>query len=238
MDVQEQEKLTGRKPLIWRFIAAAFGLFVFTAGIYVTLQANIGLSPWDVLAQGISKQTKLSFGEAALGVSASILLIDFILKEKFGPGTILDILITGKGADLFINWNPLPKQTETLSSIFCMLIGLTFMAIGQRIYIPQALGCGPRDLLMIGLGKRIRKVPIGLVQTVILGAVILSGWLLGGSVGIGTVVSFFAMGPIMQLVFTVGRFDPRAVLHDSMRILLPQNKHKLKRVARRRLTPD
>ena len=210
-----------RQPALWvRLLLAAAGHVVFTAGIYVTLRSNIGISPWDVLSMGISKQTRLSFGEAALIVSSVILVLDLLAGARIGPGTILDVVITGKGIDLFLAWDPLPLQTTIVTGILCMLAGLFLMALGQRIYMQQALGCGPRDLLLIALGKRIRRVPIGLVQTVILGTVIASGWMLGGDVGIGTLVSFFGMGSIMQVVFFAsGRFDPRAVVHDSFRTL-------------------
>lgn len=214
---------TPSRPLVPRLIWAAFGLLVFTAGIYVTLRANIGVSPWDVLAMGIAKQTALSFGEAALVISSLILLLDLWLKERIGLGTILDVLITGKGVDFFLAWDPLPMQTNRYAGIGFMLIGLFLMAIGQRIYMPQALGLGPRDLLMVALGKRVRKVPIGLVQTAILGVVTLSGFLLGGEVGIGTLVSFVMAGQIMQLVFLVGRFDPRQIVHETLFSRLPRS---------------
>lgn len=212
------------KPLFQRLLFASFGLIIFTAGIYVTLRANIGVSPWDVLAMGISRQTALSFGEAALMVSSAVLLLDLVLKERIGPGTILDVLITGKGVDAFLAWDPLPMQTNIGAGILCILIGLLLMAVGQRVYMPQALGMGPRDLLMVALGKRIRKIPIGVVQTFILGAVILTGWLLGGDVGIGTLVSFFAMGSIMQAVFAFGTFEPRNVIHDTFGSLLARKR--------------
>lgn len=218
MKYEDDRSTSSLSALVRRLIVAAFGLFIFTFGIYVTLRANIGVGPWDVLSMGIEKQTVFSFGESALIVSATILILDLLLKEKIGPGTVLDVIITGKGVDLFLAWDPLPLQTTIYGGVAFILLGLTLMAIGQRIYMPQALGMGPRDLLMVALGKRVRNIPIGLVLTVILGLVILSGWLLGGSVGLGTLVSLIAAGPIMQMIFAIKRFDPRNVSHDTFAV--------------------
>ena len=90
------------------------------------------------------------------------------------------------------------------------------MAIGQYYYMSAAQCCGPRDALLVGLGKRLASLPIGAVQAILLGVVLLVGWLLGGPVGIGTIVTTFGAGVVMQMVFSIIKFEPREVDHQSV----------------------
>ncbi len=104
-----------------------------------------------------------------------------------------------------------------------MLTGFVFMALGMFIYMKAAQGCGPRDSLLIGIGKRLPRVPIGVVEILLWAAVLLAGWLLGGPVGIGTLISTLGAGAVMQLVYSLLRFEPREIRHrdlaETMRIL-------------------
>ncbi|MBQ2062874.1 MAG: hypothetical protein II458_09435 [Oscillospiraceae bacterium] len=198
-------------------LIAAVSLFVNGFGLYLTIQANIGVAPWDVLNMGISKTLGILYGNASIAVSITILMIDILMKEPIGIAMFIDAIVVGKAVDFF-NWlNPIPPCTSLLTAIPLMVVGLFVLAYTQYAYMVASLGCGPRDTLMVGLAKRVKKVPIGAVSIVILSTATLIGWLLGGPVGIGTIICAFGAGPIMQLAFRTVRFDATVIKHQRLR---------------------
>ena len=199
----------------WGKIVA--GLFVFAFGVHLTIFANIGLAPWDCLGMGISYHTPLNYGLSMTLMSAAILGIDLLMKERIGFGTIIDALLTGNFVQLFNSVNPFPLNSSLWAGILIMLAGFVFMALGMAVYMKSEQGCGPRDSLLVGLGKRMPKLPIGLVEILLWAAVLLAGWLLGGPVGIGTVISTFGAGIVMQVVYNLIRFEPRKLKHRDVR---------------------
>ena len=198
----------------WGQIAS--GLVVFAFGVHLTIYANIGLAPWDCFGMGISYHTFLSYGLSMTVMSLAILLIDLLLRERIGYGTIIDALLTGNLVQLYNNINPLPENHNLWIGIAAMLTGYVFMALGMWIYMRAAQVCGPRDSLLVGLGKRMPKVPIGVVEIILWAVVLLIGWLLGGPVGIGTLLSTFGAGAIMQLVYSLLHFEPREIRHRDV----------------------
>lgn len=198
----------------WLQIAA--GLLVFAFGVHLTIYANIGLAPWDCLGMGIAAHTPLNYGLSMTMIALTVLCIDLMLKERIGFGTIIDALLTGNFVQMFNDLNRLPKNQSLPLGILLMLTGFVFMALGMRIYMAAGQGCGPRDALLVGLGKRLRKLPIGLVEILLWAVVLLAGWLLGGPVGIGTIISTLGAGLVMQAVYTAIRFEPRNVVHHSV----------------------
>ena len=193
-----------------------FGLAVFALGVHFTIRADLGLAPWDCLGMGIAKHTPLNYGLSMTAMSVVILAIDLLMKEKIGFGTIIDALLTGNFVQLFNDIDPFPQTKTIPAGIGIIIAGLALMAVGQYFYMSSAQGCGPRDALLVGLGKRLRKLPIGAVQIMLWAVVLLSGWLLGGPVGIGTIVSTFGCGIVMQIVFTIIKFEPRSIDHQSV----------------------
>ena len=148
-----------------------------------------------------------------------ILGIDLLLKERIGFGTVIDALLTGNFVQLYNDLNPLPLNTNLWLGILIMLAGFAFMALGMMIYMKGEQCCGPRDSLLVGLGKRLPRWPIGLVEILLWAVVLLAGWLLGGPVGIGTLISTFGAGLVMQLVYSALHFEPRSIRHrDIMEI--------------------
>ena len=134
----------------------------------------------------------------------------------------IDAVVVGKTVDFF-NWLGLVQPCSSLlTGVPMMLLGLVILAYTQYFYMSAALGCGPRDTLLVGLAKRVRRIPIGAVSVALLSAATLVGWLLGGPVGVGTLIFAFCMGPIMQLAFHTVRFDATAIRHqhllDSLRV--------------------
>ena len=213
--------------ILLNMLLAAGSLFVNGFGIYLTIQANLGAAPWDVLNLGISKTAGILYGTASVAVSLTILGIDVLLKEPLGIAMFSDAVVVGKSEDVF-NWlHPVPKCGSLLTGIPVMFLGLVVLAYTQYTYMLAALGCGPRDTLLVGLAKRMRRIPIGAVSIGLLSSATLIGWLLGGPVGIGTLICAFAAGPIMQLAFQSVRFDATAVKHqrlrDSLRVFLSGN---------------
>ncbi len=207
---------TTRKSIIINSLGAAVGLFIFAFGVYLSIQANIGANPWDVLGLGLSRTFGVKFGTATVGLSFAVLAADLLLREHIGIGTVLDALLVGKAVDLF-NWlGIVPAQESMLTGIPIMLAGLAVEGFAQVLYMRASLGCGPRDTLLVGLGRRMPKLPLGLISVCILAVVTLAGWLFGGPVGVGTMISAGLCGPIMQLVFRVMRFDATAVKHQGI----------------------
>ena len=138
------------------------------------------------------------------------------MKERIGFGTIIDALLTGNFVQMFNDLNPLEENRNTWLGIIIMVGGFVFMALGMWIYMKGEQCCGPRDSLLVGLGKRLPKVPIGLVEVMLWAVVLLAGWLLGGPVGIGTVISTFGAGLVMQVVYNLVKFEPRNVRHKDV----------------------
>ncbi len=203
-----------RTLLQWLQIAA--GLLVFAFGVHLTIFSNIGLAPWDCLGMGVARHTPLNYGLSMTTIAVVVLCVDLLLKERIGFGTIIDALLTGNFVQMYNDLNPLPENRSLPLGVGLMLVGFVFMALGMWIYMSAGQCCGPRDALLVGLGKRLPRVPIGLVEILLWAAVLLAGWLLGGPVGIGTVISTFGAGLVMQLVYTLVRFEPRRVVHRDV----------------------
>lgn len=203
--------------IILNMLLAAVSLFVNGFGIYLTIQANIGAAPWDVLSLGISKTFGILYGTASIIVSLTILGIDILLKEPIGLAMFIDAIVVGKSVDFF-NWiHAMPKAASLPASILMMIAGLIIVAYTQYTYMLASLGCGPRDTLLVGLAKRITRIPIGAVSIIMLSTATLIGWLLGGPVGIGTIISAFGAGPIMQMAFQSVHFDATHIRHQQLK---------------------
>ena len=215
-----------RAKVFRQWLRIVFGLLVFAFGVHLTIYANIGLAPWDCLGMGIAKHTPLNYGLSMTLMALVILCIDLSLTERIGFGTIIDALLTGNFVQMFNDLNPLEENRNTLLGILIMLAGFVFMAIGMWIYMKGEQCCGPRDSLLVGLGKRLPRMPIGIVEVLLWAAVLLAGWLLGGPVGIGTLVSTFGAGLVMQAVYSLLKFEPRQVRHrsvpETVRMLFPK----------------
>lgn len=216
-----KENKTSRDILL-NMVIAAVSLFVNGFGVYLTIQANIGAGPWDVLNLGLSNTFGILYGTASVAVSYAILGIDIALKEPIGIAMFIDAFVVGKSVDLFNRINLVPRCDGLATGIPVMIFGLIIMAYTQYTYMSASLGCGPRDTLLVALAKRAGRIPIGAVSITLLSLATFIGWLLGGPVGIGTLICAFATGPIMQMAFTSVRFDAKKVHHqhllDSVRV--------------------
>lgn len=205
-----------KKKIIREWMIIALGLCVFAFGVHLTIFANIGLAPWDCLGMGIAKHTPLNYGLAMTSIAVLILMIDIGLKERIGYGTIIDAFLTGNLVQMFNDLDPFPLNTNIWLGIIYMLIGFVFMALGMRIYMGSQQCCGPRDSLLVGIGKRLPHIPIGYVEILLWAVVLIAGFLLGGPVGIGTVISTLGAGAVMQLVYDIIHFEPRDLHHRDV----------------------
>ena len=202
--------------ILINMLLAAVSLFLNGFGIYLTIQANIGAGPWDVLNLGVSKSLGILYGTASITISYTILLIDILLREPIGIAMFIDAMVVGKAVDFF-NWlKPVPVCNSYAAGIPMMIVGLIIMAYTQYTYMIASLGCGPRDTLLVALAKRAKKIPIGAVSIALLSFATFVGWLLGGPVGVGTLICAFGAGPIMQAAFQTVRFDATTVHHQNL----------------------
>ena len=205
-----------KKRILFEWCRIVIGLVVFSFGVHLTIYANIGLAPWDCLGMGIAKHTPFNYGISMTLMAITILMIDIALKERIGFGTIIDALLTGNLVQGFNTLNRFPENRNIFLGICIMLVGFVFMALGMWIYMSAQQCCGPRDALLVGLGKRMPKIPIGIVEILLWSVVLLTGFLLGGPVGIGTLISTFGAGIVMQLVYSIIRFEPRNLTHRDV----------------------
>ena len=214
------------RSILLNMLLAAFSLFLNGFGIYLTIQANIGAAPWDVLNRGLSKSLGSLYGNASIAVSVTILVIDILLREPIGLSMFIDAFVVGKSVDFFYCLHPVAPCQSLGTAIPVLLAGLIVIAYTQYGYMVASLGCGPRDSLLVGLAKRLKRLPIGLVGILLQGTATFIGWLLGGPVGIGTILCAACAGPIMQLAFQSVRFDATHIRHqnlgESFRVLFPK----------------
>lgn len=199
-----------------RLVKLIFGLFLFALGSFLTIQANIGLASWEAFSMGIANLTNQTYGNILIISGFVILIIDVLLKEKIGFGTILNTILIGTFVDLIQGMDVIPQMNSFISGVLMLLLGQVSICVGSYFYIGASLGCGPRDALMVALGKRLPNVPIGIIRGLIEGTVLLIGWLLGAKVGIGTVISVFGISFILEGTFKILHFDVTNIEHESV----------------------
>lgn len=188
-----------------RLARCLFGLACFGTGITLFLQSHLGLPPWDVFHKGVAEKTDISIGTVIIGTGVLLLLLWIPLRQRPGLGTVLNALEIG----LVVNLTKgIIGEPEALLARSIMLLGgLLIVAFGSAMYIGAGLGPGPRDGLMMGLAER--GVSVRMARTVIEVAVVVVGVLLGGTIGVGTILFAVGIGPLVQVLLP--RFDIRPV---------------------------
>jgi len=193
------------KPLLARRLFNLYvGLALFGASIALMVSAGLGLAPWDVLHQGLARQAGLPIGWVVNIVGAAVLLLWLPLRQRPGIGTVSNVVVIGLAVDATLA--VLPRPTDLGIRAALLVLGVVLNGVATGLYIGAGLGPGPRDGLMTGLARRGHS--IRLVRTSIELSVLASGWLFGGTAGVGTVVYALCIGPLAQF------FIPRlAVSH-------------------------
>ena len=190
------EKPFNFKPKFSTFFFLCFGLSLFGLGEGLLIVSFTGASPWSVLAQGISLNINLSIGTITLLISLAVLVLWIPLGQKPGMGTIFNALIIAIMIDLCIKFVPTPSNY--IHQLILAIISVITVGIGGGIYLVSNLGAGPRDGLMIGLQK-LTKLPIAVVRAALEISAVSVGWYLGGTVGVGTLLFAFGIGPCVAL---------------------------------------
>ena len=196
-------------------IRLIIGFVLCASSTVFMLNSNLGLSPWDVFHQGISNVTGMTIGQANILSGIIVIIICIGLKQRIGIGTLLNIVMIGKFVDIIDESNIIPMANTLLSGIIMMMIGMVVMGYGCYLYIGCELGCGPRDGVMVGLSSKLKK-SIKLIRGSIEIFVLIIGFILGGKVGIGTLISAISIGYCIQIVFKINNFDAVNVRHKSI----------------------
>ncbi|MDB2359123.1 hypothetical protein N9V69_03815 [Candidatus Pelagibacter bacterium] len=191
------------KPKLSTSFFLIFGLAIFGLGEGLLILSTTGNSPWSVLAEGISNTTNLSIGTATFFISVSVLFLWIFIKQKPGLGTIFNIIIIAGMIDITLNFFDAPSSVWM--KYFLAIFSVLLVGLGSGIYLVANLGPGPRDGLMTGLTK-LTNLPIALVRAFLEISAVLAGWYLGGTVGAGTLIFAFGIGPCVALgLFLVNR---------------------------------
>lgn len=198
-----------------RLTQLLLGLFIYGFGIVFTINANIGYAPWDVFHAGLANTLGISLGNASIAVGVLIVLLAMILGERVGLGTLLNMVLIGVFIDLIMGLELIPKSSNFFIGLLMMAVGMIVIAIATFFYIGSGFGAGPRDSLMVAV-TRLTKLPVGICRATIEILAVLAGWLLGGLLGIGTVISALSIGFFIQMTFKVIKFDPTKVKHEGL----------------------
>ena len=197
------DKPLNLKPKFLTSFYLCVGLIIFGLGEGLLIVSSSGASPWSVLAQGLFLNIGFSVGLITIFISIAVLLLWYPLKQKPGIGTILNALIIGLMIDACIRYVPTPENY--FNQVLLGAIAVSTVGLGGGIYLVANLGPGPRDGLMIGLQKK-TNLPIALVRAVLEITVMSIGWYLGGTVGVGTLLFAFGIGPCIALsLFLINR---------------------------------
>jgi len=197
------EKPLNLRPKISTFLFLCLGLTLFGLGEGLLIVSFTGASPWSVLAQGISLNVGLSIGAITILISVAVLIFWIPLNQSPGIGTILNALIVGLMIDVCIKFVPTPENY--VSQLLLAIVAVLTVGLGGGIYLVANLGAGPRDGLMVGLQQK-TSLPIAAVRAFLEITVMSIGWYLGGTVGVGTLLFAFGIGPAVALgLFFVGK---------------------------------
>lgn len=206
------------QPYWKRFLFCSLSLALYGFGAFLGVKAgSAGTNAWSTLALGVSAMSGISFGSATLLISLVIIVIDLLGKGKLGFGTILNALLVSLFSDLFIAlFSFLPNASNPFLGAACSIGGQIVTSFATVLYMTPALGAGPRDTLMIIVGRKFPQIPIGTVKLCLELAVLLVGFLMGAPFGLGTVLVMVLQASIFQLVCKITRFEPRSVVHEDV----------------------
>ncbi|MCL2152126.1 MAG: hypothetical protein FWH57_04065 [Oscillospiraceae bacterium] len=204
------------KSFLVRLVYLLVGLFLFALGIVITIKANIGYAPWEVLHAGLAQVSGISIGLMSIIAGIVVVAIVTAFGEKLGFGSIMSMILTGVFIDLIMILNIFPIAESLVISLIMLVVGLFIISLGTYFYIKSAFGAGPRDNLMVVLNRKTR-LPVGVCRSIVELTVTFAGWYLGGMIGIGTVISVVLIGFCIQLTFAIFKFDPASVQHETLK---------------------
>lgn len=197
------------------FHAAVTGQVLTALGVVCMLRAGIGLEPWSVLQQGLVDTCGISFGATSILIGLAAVAIALALGERIGLGTVFSVVVPGPVIDWLLASGLVPRQEHFAGGLALLVLGLELLTLGTYFYMKPGLGSGPRDAMCVAIARRTGK-RVGLCRSCIEGCAILIGALLGGPVGVGTVVAMVGIGVLIDLNFRLLRFDPRTVTQETL----------------------
>jgi len=200
---------------ILRYLALFSGLFIIANGIVFTINADLGVNPWDVFHIGLANQTGITIGRVMQGVGLLLIAVSYFLKVRLYIGTILNMIFLGLFVDLIIGWGYVFQPDLLWQRILLYLIGVVIFGFGVAVYISANLGAGPRDSLMLALTKASR-FRVGTIRTFMEVTVAAIGFLLGGPLGIGTVIFALSIGLFMEMGFTLVRQFKKTAIYTRI----------------------
>ncbi|WP_206460308.1 YczE/YyaS/YitT family protein [Anaerovorax sp. IOR16] len=198
-----------------RILRLIFGLFLFSLGTVLIMQADLGYGPWEVFQSGLTNVLPLTIGQATILVSIIIVLLDLFLKEKIGIGTLLNMLLIGFFMDWILFSSLIPLATTIIMKIVLLISGLFTIAFGSYFYIGSGFGAGPRDSLMVSI-RRYTGLPVGVSRGILEFSAAMGGYFLGGPLGLGTIVTAFGVGICIQIVFHLFSFETTQIEHEDL----------------------
>lgn len=195
--IGNHEPMPLRHRFVRRFVQLQAGLVLYGLSMALLIRAGLGLDPWDVFHQGLAERTGLRFGAIVIVVGVAVLLLWIPLRQRPGLGTLSNAVVIGLAVEAGLAITPAPHALWLRAVMMAAAVVANGIATGM--YIGARIGPGPRDGLMTGLVSRYPRLSIRLVRTGIEVLVLASGWLLGGTVGLGTVVYALGIGPLTQV---------------------------------------
>ncbi|MBA1334672.1 MAG: hypothetical protein HPY66_2576 [Firmicutes bacterium] len=200
------------KEIVLRILRLFLGLFLFAVGIVMTINANLGLAPWDVFHQGISNKIGITMGQASIAVGVLLVILNGVLGERLGWGTLCNMVFVGLFLDFLMLNQLIPVFESIILRLVMMALGLFVIGVASYFYIGAGLGSGPRDGLMIAFTKKTGR-SVRLIRNSIETSVLVMGYILGGFVGIGTLIMALTVGHFVQFAFKILNFDVNTVEH-------------------------
>lgn len=198
-----------------RLALLVLGTALTALGVVLMLRANIGLEPWSVFHQGLELTVGISFGMASSLTGFLAILAAVLLGESFGIGTIVNIILCGILIDLFNAIGLFPTMTAAIPGILMLFAGMVVLAVGTWLYMASELGSGPRDALTVALARKVKR-SVGPCRVTMDCTVTALGFLMGGKIGIGTLIAAIFVGWIIDLTFRIVRFRPTELRQENI----------------------
>lgn len=219
------------KRYLLRLVNLIWGLLIFSIGVVLSLDANIGFAPWDVLHSGFANLLHISIGAGIIIIGLIIVAIVLFFHEPIGLGTLANMILVGTFTQIIMMLDIIPTNTSgniTMGSLM-MLVGMLFVAYGTYRYVYSGFGAGPRDSLMVIVARKTRW-RIGICRYAVETVVIALGLILRGSAGIGTALGIIFISLSVQVVFKVMKFVPHEVKHENFKVTYHKMRFLLKKL--------
>lgn len=213
--MEEVEKVANNDSMGVRYLKLMFGLLLAALGRVLTINANLGYAPWDVFQQGLSNIFYIKIGTANIVVGLIIVIIGMLKGQRYGIGTICNMIFVGVFMNIIMDLNIIPVFSNEILGVISIFLGMITLGYGTYFYLKAGFGAGPRDGLMLLLHESTGR-SIRFVRNFIEITVLIAGHILGGPVGIGTVILSLGTGYAVQFVFDLLHFDPKTVDHRGL----------------------